>query len=208
VGLLIAENTLMAAKSCDDPMDLGPFLQNYVMKNPFSESSLLVTSSSPVPSSSSAEEQSNTLIPAKDSTASGECCIQSAKRPRTVAEMLKVRSEGEAVKSKHSSTAAGLSIALRTIRPRVKSNGVVTSEQSQVVVRKFGEKNGSVLARSGSTKACVDNNGTASVKHSVVAKPFNVATGKRSVVMLSNHDEMMDKYGNSTDVDRLQIESW
>lgn len=27
----------MAAKSCDDPMDLGPFLQNYVLRNPFHE---------------------------------------------------------------------------------------------------------------------------------------------------------------------------
>lgn len=27
----------MASKSCDDPMDLGPFLQNYVLRNPFHE---------------------------------------------------------------------------------------------------------------------------------------------------------------------------
>lgn len=27
----------MATKSCDDPMDLGPFLENYVLKNPFGQ---------------------------------------------------------------------------------------------------------------------------------------------------------------------------
>lgn len=27
----------MASKPCDDPMDLGPFLQNYVLRNPFHE---------------------------------------------------------------------------------------------------------------------------------------------------------------------------
>ena len=27
----------MVSKVCDDPMDLGPFLQNYVLRNPFHE---------------------------------------------------------------------------------------------------------------------------------------------------------------------------
>lgn len=125
------EQTLMAAKSCDDPVDLGPFLQNYVMKNPFSESSLLVTSSSSLPSSVPVvSSPSETSSSGTQSMYGVQDAITIDKRPRTVAEMLRKARGSETIsgdKSKRvgnvrpsvTSSNSATTTTLRPIRPRI-----------------------------------------------------------------------------------------
>ena len=161
----------MAAKSCDDPMDLGPFLQNYVMKNPFSESSLLVTKSSATTSSSSSEA-SSARHSRKETKEDYAGHAKSSRRPRTVAEMLqKARqvSDGDSV-PRHRTKRVAMhdSLAARPTRPR--EDG--------------GRLSGAVIVKDAGKVA------------------------KRSFTMYANPQEMMDKYGNSTNADRSQIESW
>ena len=230
LSLFLAE-ALMAAKSCDDPVDLGPFLQNYVMKNPFSESSLLVTSSPSIPSSSSSSspEKTNWLESVREARANYISNCDTDRPPRTVAEMLRRARGGDhavAEKSKRgghvrSAPSSANSSPYRPIRPRIDDKETVnvptsTPHQTPAV-------QGSVVQGPGVLQApiVVQMVGVSTAKTSkkskrkaspaqasVVTPKVGIPPTKKSIVMLANPDEMMDKYGNSTDCDRRQIESW